>query len=1004
MLLEQESPDVAVLTETELNEADDSFHIPGYKAYTSQPTQGKVRLMLLLKTHLVTTANPSVLRVSHQEIWIGLSGSSGSWAVAGCYRQWSGNEGTDLTSLCNNVRELSVSPSAVVLLGDFNLDVSRSTDTSYYRRPLLHTFLSTMEELGFVLENDTHTHTYKSYGAFGTDAVHRESVLDLVFTLGIGRTGQDSGTRARVLDNAAADHRPVVASLPLGRDRKKMKKLECRDLKNVSAASLIMTVNAEQLSQVYLEEDVDKILKIIVDTITSALDVLAPVRTVLVKDGPAPLLLRRETRSTMAARDAAAGCRNWSLYRRLRNQAARQVRQDRKASNLNLLQKCNGDPKSLWRLADSLTGRERGGGLPPQLEQDGHLVQGDARLAGILNDHYITKIQRLREGIEVVVEQQQQQEQREQQQQQQQEQQQQRQQQEQREQQQRRQQRRQQQEQQEQQQQRQQQQRHRDELSRAPSVSSSSSSSSSFFSFVSPSEGTVLAAIKSLRSTPATGVDGIPTQVLKDLAPILAGPVAHLARLSFTAGVVPRQFKIANIVPVHKRGKDPRQPSSYRPVAILCSLSKILESLALRQFQPHLSLWLPNAQWGFRPARSTSAALAAAHGQWQRSRAQDKVVAVAAYDFSCAFDTLGVMELVDKLRRMNVGERAVLWFKDYLCGRQQRVRYGVEFSTLRDVSYGVPQGSLLGPILFTALTHDLPAALGIGEEDGVTVYADNTAIWASARSSAAAKIKLEEYSARLHQYALDNSLSLNTAKTQLVVAGTRAPLPIRIGGTLVEPQEELLLLGVRFDRHLTITPHLRSLAGTGRSLLALMRRLLLHLPRGRQVQDVVRALVVGKLGYSCILFPPRTQQEDSVCQLLQDAQVLVNDMARALMGAARADRVPVQVLLETTGMPSLNQMTVKTILVEAWKCLRSRDGPSGSQNPLGLTLSVPPPAAQRETRSVRAGALPPPLRKRAETFVWWAARLYNDLPNLRDAKSLAAARRAAEEYSRALPI
>ena len=83
----------------------------------------------------------------------------------------------------------------------------------------------------------------------------------------------------------------------------------------------------------------------------------------------------------------------------------------------------------------------------------------------------------------------------------------------------------------------------------------------------------MLTAIRGLRRVPALGEDGIPTQVLKDLAPVLAEPFAHLASRSFATGRVPKLFKLANIVPVLKPGKDPLQPASYRPVAILRSLS-----------------------------------------------------------------------------------------------------------------------------------------------------------------------------------------------------------------------------------------------------------------------------------------------------------------------------------------------------------------------------------------------------------------------------------------------
>ncbi len=284
----------------------------------------------------------------------------------------------------------------------------------------------------------------------------------------------------------------------------------------------------------------------------------------------------------------------------------------------------------------------------------------------------------------------------------------------------------------------------------------------------------------------------------------------------------------------------------------------------LAQLSPFLVQRLPSAQWGFRPARSTAGALAETHGAWAQSKVRGDTVVVAAFDFSSAFDTLGVEELVQKLQKLDVGSGAVVWFMDYLSHRRQRVRYGSACSTFRDVSYGVPQGSLLGPALFIALTSDLPAVLG--SDVGVTLYADDTCLWCAGRDPAAARGELERAASRLTTYALDNSLALNADKIQLIWCGSSAPAPILIGTTVVQPQEELLLLGVKFNRRLTITPHLRTLASTARSLLALTRRLLLHLPRGRQVQNVVKSLVMGRLCYGSILFPPRLACSDpSIC-------------------------------------------------------------------------------------------------------------------------------------------
>ncbi len=970
MLLEELKPDVVALSEAELEEKDSSFHMPGYAVFYSSPFQQKIRVLLLLKDSLTSTATPSLLAVSHQDIWIRIAcpSGSGSWTLAACYRQWTKTELADFSLLCDRIAEHSSSTpsSRVLIMGDFNLDVARENDAGYYRRRMLNTFLSVLRENGYKLENNFRIPTFRSHGCFSTEGglQHRESVLDLVCSLGT----QDIIPEVRVLPNAAGDHRPVMVSYPLRRIRSALREKCCRDFKRVTPEALLMAVNVTKMSKVFLKDGVDEITEIIVREITEALDLVAPSKSIFVKERAVPLLLKDETRRTMAARDLAAQRGDWPLYRRLRNKAARQVRKDRLESTLQQLSRHGNDPKEVWRLADSLTGRERSGALPPSLLRDGELVEGDRELADVMNSFYISKIDKIREGIDLEKQQWQ----------------------------------RQQQERWQQQQRTQQGQ----QGSASPPSSSSSSSSSSFW-LRAPSEGEVLKAIGKLRNTPALGEDGIPTAVIKDLAPVLAAPLAHLARRSFICGRVPSAFKVANVVPILKPGKDPRLPSSFRPVALLNALSKVLESLVMSQLSPFLGRRLPQEQWGFRPARSTAGALAAAHGSWCGARVQGKSLAIAAFDFSSAFDTLGKDELLPKLRGLDIGEGAITWIGDYLSDRRQRVRYGSASSSLRDISYGVPQGSLLGPLLFTALTADLPATItdnGRNSNIGITLYADDTCIWSAHRDPVVAKEELELASNKLLHYALANSLALNPGKTQLI--WTSSPFPITVGSTVIHPRDELLLLGVCFDRKLSLRPHLQALAGSARSLHALTRRLLLHLPRGQQVQNIVRALVTGRLGYGSILFPPRLSPADSSCQLLQQIQVSINDMARLLLGASRADKIPVGELLARTSLPALNRIVVKTILCEAWKCLHSCDSPNGGMNTLGMILSGSNPLSlpsQRTTRSANAGVLPPPLRVRDETFVWFAYKLLNEHDSVRSAPSYAAARRAAEAISSAAP-
>ncbi len=359
-LLDRETPDVVVLTETELDKNDDSITIPGYKIFCASPShQGRVRVLLLLRNSLALPAPPTLLAVNHQEIWLKLPCASGSWTIAAVYRQWSNDEAEDVDTLCNNARGFSSSRPYVAILGDLNFNIARRNDPSYYRRALLRKFMDVMEELGFKLENDM-IPTYRSHGFFGTGGVHRKSVLDLVLTLGVAQR-----PIVRVLPDAVTDHHPVAVLLPVSKSTTKMRELHCHDFERVSKPDLLMHINAARLSEVFFKDDVDKIASILVREITEVLNLLAPLKKILVKDSTTTLYLQKETRNLMAARDQAAQRKNWTLFRKLRNQTACKVRQDRLASNMNLLNRCQGDSKRVCGVATCKLANWKGGGNGP---------------------------------------------------------------------------------------------------------------------------------------------------------------------------------------------------------------------------------------------------------------------------------------------------------------------------------------------------------------------------------------------------------------------------------------------------------------------------------------------------------------------------------------------------------------------------------------------------------------------------------------------------------------
>jgi hypothetical protein len=167
------------------------------------------------------------------------------------------------------------------------------------------------------------------------------------------------------------------------------------------------------------------------------------------------------------------------------------------------------------------------------------------------------------------------------------------------------------------------------------------------------------------------GTDGIPTSVLKKGVKILAGLISHLVNRSLAEGCLPAAFKIGLVHPIHKgKGKPREDPGSYCPVSILPAMSKVLETLVKGDLERHLKRvnGLPGSQYGFRPKRSCTSALAHAQAGWLSGAAKGKVVGLMAFDLSAAFDTVAADQLVPTLRALGVTGQELRWFICYMTG------------------------------------------------------------------------------------------------------------------------------------------------------------------------------------------------------------------------------------------------------------------------------------------------------------------------------------------------
>ena len=227
-------------------------------------------------------------------------------------------------------------------------------------------------------------------------------------------------------------------------------------------------------------------------------------------------------------------------------------------------------------------------------------------------------------------------------------------------------------------------------------------------------------------------------------------------------------------------------------------------------------------------------------------------------------------------------------------------------------------------------------------------------------------------------------------------------ISVNVDGANITPATTLEILGVEFDRKFSLTPHNNNVAREMRKRASLIVRLAKHLPRGKYLRELALGLSVGMVSHAlAAVAAPRLSPENVVCPAYSSIQVSLNDIARTILGKKRTDHVRVQRLLDKAGMPSANELIIRTICLEAWKAFGSTDGGDGQRNPIGSILFAS--WDTRPLRSSAAGEVRVPLRGE-NTFVRHAAEIWNKLPDLRDASTLGAARKVARIFSRNIQL
>jgi len=343
----------------------------------------------------------------------------------------------------------------------------------------------------------------------------------------------------------------------------------------------------------------------------------------------------------------------------------------------------------------------------------------------------------------------------------------------------------------------------------------------------------VLDQLKTLDPSKAFGPDKISPRFLKEGAVHLAVPLCKLFNASLQCSVFPDIWKKANVLPLHK--KDSKDTiDNYRPISLLSCVGKVFERIIFKYLYNHLkdNFVLCQEQSGFLPGRSTTTQLIEVYDSMCTALNNSKEIRVVFLDISKAFDKVWHKVLLHKLKQCGVGTPLVNWFSSYLHKRQQRVVINGSESSWGHIPSGVPQGSVLGPLLFLIYINDITHEV---LNCKIRLFADDTCLFIEVDDRVDTCVKINDDLSRISRWANRWLVTFSPTKTKSLTISNKKDIhlnpPIYFAGTAVNEVKSHMYLGLLFTCNLKWTEHINLIYLKARKRLSLMTPLKYELDR-----------------------------------------------------------------------------------------------------------------------------------------------------------------------------
>ena len=350
---------------------------------------------------------------------------------------------------------------------------------------------------------------------------------------------------------------------------------------------------------------------------------------------------------------------------------------------------------------------------------------------------------------------------------------------------------------------------------------------------------------------------------------MIAGSLCTLFNACLTAGVFPDDWKLANVHPVFKSG-DSRLLTNYRPISVLSILAKVFESLVHQQVYSYFSSnnLLSPAQCGFRPGHCTQDLLIKVTEDWKFALDEDEIVGIAFIDLRKAFDSIDHVLLLAKLRAYGFDDVSISWFTNYLSNRQQRVVLDNVYSDWAALHRGVPQESVLGPLLFIIYMNDLPSVIC---HSHLHQFADDIAMYTSSTDPVLVQDHLNFDLTSLSDWVTSNGFTVNVTKSHSMLLARRRrrhllfSIQFLLNNSVLQLIKSIKYFGIIVDEGLSWSEQIGYVRRRSLSALAAIRKVSLYLS-SKVLITLYNAFVLPYLTYCCVVwhFCSKTSSDEFV--------------------------------------------------------------------------------------------------------------------------------------------